>query len=110
MAINVKINEGVKGSIPTVGAIITANIAGYIPAHPFWPIVRPNEPAKFAIPSGTPNCLVCVLTFKGNAPALVREVKAKANTGNTFLTYVIGFTPMIVRITKWTINIAANAT
>ena len=33
---------------------MNASIAGYIPAQPFCPIDKPNEPAKFAIPSGTP--------------------------------------------------------
>ncbi|MNW54053.1 hypothetical protein D3C74_316390 [compost metagenome] len=78
------------GLIPTVGAIMTASIAGYIPAQPFCPIVAPNEADKLAIPSGTPRRLVCVSTFSGIVAALEREVNANTSVGSTLRTYWIG--------------------
>jgi hypothetical protein len=56
-----------------------------MPAQPFWPMVEPNEAAKLAMPSGVPRRPVWVCTLIGMAPALVREVKAKASTGKIFL-------------------------
>ena len=53
-ATSVAIHTGSNGLMPTVGATITASMAGYRPAQPFWPMVVPNDAAKLAIDSGTP--------------------------------------------------------
>lgn len=85
IATNIKIKPILKTSIPAAGATIVASIAGYTPAQPFCPIDKPKLAEKFAVASSTPNALVCVSIFNGNAPALEREVKAKLNTGKAFL-------------------------
>src|SRR5699024_632926 len=90
---NMAINDGVYGVMPTVGATITASIAGYIPAQPFCPIVTLNAPATSATPSDTPNPFFCVSMFNGNAPALEREENPKIKAGIAFLIYVNGFNP-----------------
>ncbi|MOA41144.1 hypothetical protein D3C78_1630820 [compost metagenome] len=69
--------------MPTVGATITANIAGYRPAQPFWPMVAPNEAAKLAIDCGMPRRRVCASMLSGMLAALERLVKAKVSTGQT---------------------------
>src|SRR5690606_6199708 len=77
-------NAGDVGSTPALGAIITASMAGYSPAHPFWPIVAPKLAAKFAIAGDTPSLLICVSMLSGIVAALDRDVNAKVSTGQIF--------------------------
>ena len=70
--------------MPALGAIITASIAGYSPAHAFWPIVAPKLAAKFAIAGETPSRAICVSTLSGIAAALDRDVNAKVSVGQIF--------------------------
>ena len=104
----VKIQIGSSGLIPTVGATITASIAGYKPAQPFCPIVVPNEAEKLAIDSGTPKRRVCASIFNGILAALERLVKAKVNTGKTFLKNRIGLTPVSNNTIACTANMMAR--
>ncbi|MCY1450979.1 hypothetical protein D9M71_678220 [compost metagenome] len=94
--------------IPIVGATITASIAGYKPAQPFWPIVAPNEAEKLAIDSGIPKRRVCASMLSGMLAALERLVNANVKTGATFLKNLSGETPVSVKIMACTTNIIAK--
>ena len=93
MATNVAIHTGSSGLMPTVGATITANIAGYRPAQPFWPMVAPNEAAKLAIEDGIPKRRVWASILSGMLAALERLVKANVSTGHTLRKKRSGLTP-----------------
>ena len=80
--LNMKV--GSKGLMPMVGAIITASMAGYIPAQPFWPMVAPKEADKFAMGLETPRALIWVSTLRGIVAAELRDVNANVSTGQTF--------------------------
>src|SRR3990167_4712474 len=81
IATSVAIHSGSSGLMPTVGATITANIAGYRPAQPFWPMVAPNDAAKLAMDCGMPRRLVCASMLSGIVAALERLVNANVSTG-----------------------------
>ena len=73
MPITEAINPIDQGSSPIVGAIIIANMAGYTPAQPFWPMVAPNDAEKFAIGLAIPSLLICTSIFKGIVAAELRD-------------------------------------
>jgi len=93
------IHIGSSGLMPTVGATITASIAGYKPAQPFWPMVAPNEAAKLAMEDGIPRRRVCASMLSGMLAALERLVKAKVSTGQTLRKKRSGLTPETDTIT-----------
>src|SRR5699024_12485691 len=88
---NMAINDGVYGLMPTVGATITASIAGYIPAQPFCPIVTLNAPATSATPSDNPKPFFCVSIFNGIAPAIERDENQIHKNGIANLIYYTEF-------------------
>src|SRR5471030_1856156 len=105
MATNVAIHSGSSGLIPTVGATITASIAGYSPAQPFWPMVAPNEAAKLAIDCGIPKRRVWASMLSGMLAALERLVKAKVSTGQILRKKRSGLIPASDTSSPWTTNI-----
>ncbi len=106
IATRVAIHSGSSGLMPTVGATMTASMAGYSPAQPFCPMVAPNEAAKLAMDWGIPRRRVCASMLRGMLAALERLVKAKVSTGQILRKKRSGLIPASDTSRPWTTNIS----